>query len=96
MANVVLMTEAAEQLDALANPIHGRVLRIIVRLEEWPEVSGAKPLSGGLAGRYRMRTGDYRVQFYIVPGKPAQEDQPAEPDTVMIEKIGHRDRFYER
>lgn len=96
MANVVLKPEAAEQLEALTNPIHGRVLRLIVRLEQWPDVSGAKPLSGNLAGHYRLRTGDYRVQFYVVPREAAQEDQPAAPDTVMIEKIGHRDRFYER
>jgi mRNA-degrading endonuclease RelE of RelBE toxin-antitoxin system len=49
----------------------------------WPEVSGAKPLSGKLAGRYRVRTGDYRVQFYVAGA------------SVIVEKIGHRDRFYE-
>ncbi|HEX7447718.1 MAG TPA: type II toxin-antitoxin system RelE/ParE family toxin [Pirellulales bacterium] len=96
MANVVLAPEAAEQLEALTNPIHGRVLRLIVRLEHWPNVSGAKPLSGDLAGHYRLRTGDYRVQFYVVPGEPAHDDQPPAPDTVKVEKIGHRDRFYER
>lgn len=36
-----------------------------------------------MAGRYRMRTGDYRVQFYAAGG------------CVIVEKIGHRDRFYE-
>lgn len=49
MATVVLTPEAAEQLDALDNPIHRRVLRLIVRLERWPNVSGVKPLSGKLA-----------------------------------------------
>jgi mRNA-degrading endonuclease RelE of RelBE toxin-antitoxin system len=83
MAIVTLTPEAAEQLEALNNPIHGRVLKLLVRLERWPDVSGAKPLSGGLAGRYRLRTGDYRVQFYI------------ESDNVMVERIGHRDKFYD-
>jgi mRNA-degrading endonuclease RelE of RelBE toxin-antitoxin system len=46
-------------------------------------VSGAKPLRGALAQRYRMRTGDYRVQFFVVG------------DVVTVEKVGHRDRFYE-
>lgn len=95
MATVVMRPEAAAQLEALKNPIHGRVLNLLLRLEQWPNVSGAKSLKGELAGRYRLRTGDYRVQFYIVPGEPVQEDQPAVPDTVMIEKIGHRDRFYD-
>jgi len=83
MATVSLTPEAAEQLEDLNNPIHGRVLKLLVRLEEWPEVSGAKPLSGELAGRYRLRTGDYRVQFY-----PDGED-------VIVERIGHRDGFYD-
>jgi hypothetical protein len=65
-------------------------------LEHWPDVSGAKPLSTDLACDYRMRTGDCSVQFYVVPGKPAQEDQPAVPDTLTVEKIDHRDRVYER
>jgi mRNA-degrading endonuclease RelE of RelBE toxin-antitoxin system len=40
-------------------------------------------LSAGLAGRYRLRTGDYRVQFHVTG------------DIVAVEKIGHRDGFYE-
>lgn len=83
MASVALSPEATEQLEALANPIHGRVLKLLVRLEAWPEVSGAKPLSGDLVGRYRLRTGDYRVQFHVVG------------DVVTIEKVGHRDGFYD-
>lgn len=46
MATVELTPEAAEQLDKLSNPLHARVLNILVRLEKWPEVSGAKPLAG--------------------------------------------------
>lgn len=89
MATVVLTPEAAEQLDALPNPIHGRVLRLIVRLQRWPDVSGAKPLSGKLAGRWRMRTGDYRVQF-----RPERNDAADGGWLVSVEKIGHRDGFY--
>ncbi len=51
MVPVVLTAEAAEQLEQLENPIHGRVLKLLVRLEKWPEVSGAKPLRGDLAGQ---------------------------------------------
>ena len=39
--------------------------------------------AGGLAGSYRLRTGDYRLQFHV------------EGETVFVEKIGHRDGFYE-
>jgi mRNA-degrading endonuclease RelE of RelBE toxin-antitoxin system len=82
MALVNLTPEAAGELEELNNPIHARVLRLLVKLEQWPNVSGAKPLRGELAGRYRLRTGDYRIQFYLVG------------DVVTVEKIGHRDRFY--
>ena len=81
--DVELTPEAAEQLDGLSEPIHTRVLRILERLEKWPEVSGAKPLRGDLAGRYRMRTGDYRVQFRPESGR------------IVVERIGHRDGVYD-
>jgi mRNA-degrading endonuclease RelE of RelBE toxin-antitoxin system len=81
--HVELTPEAASDLDALNEPIHARVLRVLQRLASWPNVSGAKPLAGELAGRYRIRTGDYRVQFYI------------DADVVVVEKIGHRDGFYD-
>jgi len=80
---VELTPRAAEQLDELPNVIHARVRDVLSRLEKWPAISGAKPLSGQLAGRYRIRTGDYRVQFYAVG------------DRIVVEKIGHRDGFYE-
>jgi mRNA-degrading endonuclease RelE of RelBE toxin-antitoxin system len=84
MIEIRLSAEAAAELESLSEPLHTRVLSILERLAEWPAVSGAKPLSGRLAGTYRIRTGDYRVQFRV-SGK-----------SVLVEKIGHRDRFYER
>jgi mRNA interferase RelE/StbE len=82
-ATVIVSPEALAEADKLPRVIHGRVVRIVERLAAWPNVSGAKPLRHGLAGRYRIRTGDYRVQFRV------------EGRTVIVEKIGHRDGFYE-
>ena len=82
MAKGTLTPEAAEGLDELPLVIHARVLSLLERLAKWPGVSGAKPLTGPLAGRYRLRTGDYRLQFRV------------ERRQVIVEKIGHRDRFY--
>ena len=81
-ARVEMEIEALAQLQALNEPIHSRVLAILKKLENWPAVSGAKPLRHGLAGHYRMRTGDFRVQFRI------------QGQRVVVEKIGHRDGFY--
>jgi mRNA-degrading endonuclease RelE of RelBE toxin-antitoxin system len=83
MPVVVLTPASAKQVDQLPRPIRARMMRIIQRLASWPDVSGAKPLQGKLAGRFRVRTGDYRLQFY-----PAA-------DKVIVERIGHRDGFYE-
>jgi mRNA-degrading endonuclease RelE of RelBE toxin-antitoxin system len=83
MATVTLTSQAAEELDELPLVIHSRMLSLLERLATWPAVSGAKPLTGPLAGRYRLRTGDYRMQFCV-------NDQ-----TVVVEKIGHRDKFYD-
>lgn len=83
MAKVILTSEAADGLEAMPLVIHARMLRLLERLAKWPAVSGAKPLSGDLAGRHRLRTGDYRLQFRV------------EGPTVIVERIGHRDRFYQ-
>ena len=82
MANVMLSPEAQRQVDRLPKTIRVRVRQLVLPLEKWPEISGAKPLSGNLAGRFRLRTGDYRLQFHI------------EGRNVVIEHIGHRADFY--
>lgn len=83
MARVSLTLAAARELDQLPLTLRLRVLKVFERLERWPETSGAKALRGGLAGAYRIRTGDYRVQFR------------ARGDNVVVERIGHRDGFHD-
>jgi mRNA-degrading endonuclease RelE of RelBE toxin-antitoxin system len=83
MPNVTLLYDAAMQLGDLPKPIKARMVELMIRLADWPDVSGAKPLSGKLAGHYRLRTGDYRLQFRIEAGQ------------VWVEQIGHRDGFYD-
>lgn len=80
---VTLEYGAAKQLGALPKPIKSRMIELISRLADWPNVSGAKPLSGALAGHFRMRTGDYRLQFRVESG------------AIVVEQVGHRDGFYD-
>ena len=61
MASVLVSPEAQRQVDRLPKVIRARVWQLIHRLQQWPEISGAKPLRGKLAGKYRLRTGDYRL-----------------------------------
>lgn len=81
--DVELTPDAAVELQELPAVIQSRVASVLGRLRNWPAVSGAKPLRHGLAGCFRIRTGDYRVQFHL-RGK-----------LLVVEKIGHRDGFYE-
>jgi mRNA-degrading endonuclease RelE of RelBE toxin-antitoxin system len=82
MPSVTLARDAAVQLGLLPKPIKARMVDLLVRLSNWPHVSGARPLTGTLAGHYRLRTGDYRLQFRIESGG------------VLVEQVGHRDGFY--
>lgn len=80
---VLLRSEARWQFDELPTLQKARMLKLFERLRRWPSVSGAKPLRGELAGQYRMRTGDYRLQYV------------ASDEGILIVKIGHRDGFYD-
>ena len=93
MATVEIAAAAQEQFQGLPRVIQTRMELVFARLEHWPAVSGAKALKGELAGCYRIRTGDYRVQFHVVLGNA--KARPPAPDRVIVERLGHRDGFYE-
>ena len=79
---VLLTPEAQTDLDKLPVVIRARVLKIVERLRSWPDVSGAKALSGQLAGYFRIRTGDWRIVFQIVA-----------PNVIVV-RIKHRSQVY--
>jgi mRNA interferase RelE/StbE len=83
MMKVLLGREAQRQAAELPKVVRARLYGVLERLKRWPEVSGAKPMRGELAGHYRLRTGDYRILFRV------------DGDRVLVERIGHRDRFYD-
>jgi mRNA interferase RelE/StbE len=83
VATVIVTPAAQAELARLPLPIQGRIYGVLKRLQDWPRVSGAKPLRGSLAGNWRIRTGDYRVVFRVVG------------DTVIVWKIGNRGDVYD-
>ena len=83
MVRVEIVPVALDQYIRLPRTSKARVQKILHRLQAWPKVSGAKPLSGDLAGWYRVRTGDYRIRFRL------------EGEILIVDKIGHRREFYE-
>jgi mRNA interferase RelE/StbE len=83
MAIVLLSAKAQEQMDRLPGGMLRRVNDVLERLERWPQVSGAKPLRGDLAGSYRVRCGDWRVVF-----RPRGQ-------TVVVTAVDNRRDVYE-
>lgn len=107
MVSVEITPEAAAQVEALPSPIVRRMRQLVGRLRQWPAVSGVKHLKGALAGKCRLRTGDYRLQFRVeetrrtvmvervVKGKEVVQEQEVVDYRVIVEKAGHRDGFYD-
>ncbi|HYT91851.1 MAG TPA: hypothetical protein VEL76_24270 [Gemmataceae bacterium] len=101
--------QAVEDIQGLPAPLIARIQGLIERLRHWPNVSGAKPLKGELAGKYRLRTGDYRLQFSVEQtqrteqpknGKQAKKGKKGKKKEavdykIIVEKAGHRDGFYD-
>jgi mRNA-degrading endonuclease RelE of RelBE toxin-antitoxin system len=84
MPEVQLTHEASADFLRLPTAIKSRVKDVIVRLAEWPDVSGAKPMRRELKGAFRIRTGDYRVVFTV------------KGDAVVVFRIDNRRDVYER
>jgi mRNA-degrading endonuclease RelE of RelBE toxin-antitoxin system len=111
MATVVLTSDAVRDIAELPAPIIARMERLVERLRHWPNVSGVKALGGDLAGKYRLRTGDYRLQFRLETirktlrvkravkkgkkDKEVVEEREIMEHKIVVEKAGHRDGFYD-
>lgn len=83
MAEVFITADAFEETEALPRPIRAKLRTLFRRLEDWPNVSGAKPLTGDLAGHWRMRIEDYRIILRL------------EGERIIVERIGHRREVYD-
>jgi len=107
MVSVTMTREAREQFSELPRLIALRVEKLLTRLSHWPDVSGVKHLRGDLAGKCRLRTGDYRLQFHVdekkrtikekqtIKGKEVIAEREITDYVAVVEKVAHRDGFYE-
>ena len=75
--------DAQAQFEELPLVIQARARSVFIRLRNWPDVSGAKPLKGDYAGSFRIRTGDYRIVF-----------KPVSATKLNVWKIGDRKDVY--
>lgn len=83
MVVVRLATDAQEDFQSLPLTMQVRVRDVFVRLTQWPNVSGAKPLRREWAGHFRIRAGDWRIIF-----------RPVSPELIVV-RIKHRREVYE-
>lgn len=81
---VAISEEAFAAIEALREPMHRRILAGLERLQDWPDVSGAKPLRGELKGCYRIRCGDWRIVF-----------RPRRDESVIVLRVDNRRDVYE-
>ncbi|HLL89586.1 MAG TPA: type II toxin-antitoxin system RelE/ParE family toxin [Tepidisphaeraceae bacterium] len=88
MATVDITPDALGQFDDLPRAIQRRMTNVVARLEAWPNVSGAKPMRGKLAGNFRVRTGDYRVLFRV--------EHHGEEFVIVVWRFGYRGDIYDR
>jgi len=79
---VRIVPAAEREMGKLPTPVHTRVSRRILSLEDNPRPRGAKKLSG--QGEYRLRVGNYRV-LYTIDDKGCM---------VTVFAVGHRREVY--
>jgi mRNA-degrading endonuclease RelE of RelBE toxin-antitoxin system len=80
---IVIAAEAQDDVACLPVAVRARLDAVITRLEQWPNVSGAKPLRNEWKGHQRIRIGDWRVIFRVV-----------RPNLIVV-RVAHRSTVYE-
>ena len=107
MVTVLLTSSATRDLAGVPTAIAARMRKLVARLQQWPNVSGVKHLKGDLAGKLRLRTGDYRLQFRVVEerrteivrivvhGQTMADTKEVVDYRIIVEKAGHRDGIYD-
>lgn len=71
MMRVVITKAALKQVDKLETFAKNQIIAVVAELASWPKTTAqVKALQGNLRGKYRARTGSYRV-FFTVDSKVA-------------------------
>ncbi len=82
MPKIEWTDDAIEDLQGLDKPISKRILKKITWLSQHFNNITPEPLSGELAGSFKLRIGDWRVIYTI------------ETDVLIIQAICHRKEVY--
>lgn len=84
MYRIRVLEAAARELARLDKPVGRRVIERLRWLAENREAVGREALADDLSGLYKLRVGDYRVIYEVLP-----DDQ-----TIVVHAIGHRKDIY--
>lgn len=86
MYRVHILDSAAQELANLDKSIGRRIIKRINWLAENLDDVRRETLTGVLSGLYKLRVGDYRVLYEILPGE----------QIMVIHIIGHRREVYRK
>ncbi len=86
MYQIRILEAATRELAQLDKPTGRRIIERINWLAANLDNINPEPLTGDLAGLYKLRVGDYRVLYELL-----QNEQ-----TILIHQIGHRREIYRR
>jgi mRNA interferase RelE/StbE len=84
MAAVRILDSATRELARLDRSVAQRILARMWWLSEHIDDARLEPLTGDLAGLFKLRVGDYRVLYEVLPGER----------TIVVHQIGHRREVY--
>lgn len=82
MPKVEWEKEALDDLQKIDKPIVRRILNKISWFSQHFDNITPEPLSGDMAGLFKLRVGDWRVVYTI------------EKDMIIIKAVGHRREVY--
>ncbi len=84
MYHVRILDSAVRELANLDKSTGRRIVKRINWLAENLDDIRREALTGELSGLYKLRVGDYRVLYEVLPGE----------QTIVIHIIGHRREVY--
>ncbi|MFH1743514.1 MAG: type II toxin-antitoxin system RelE/ParE family toxin [bacterium] len=81
-----ILKSASRQLERMDPPVARRIADRIRWLAEHFDEITPEPLTGNLAGLYKLREGDYRVIY-----EPLRKER-----LIVVYEIGHRRNIYKK
>jgi mRNA interferase RelE/StbE len=86
MYQVRILKEAVRDLEKFDKEIARRIVKKINRLAENAETIKPKGLRNEFAGLFKLREGDYRIVYELIPAE----------EIVVVHFIGHRSEVYKK